>query len=337
MSKIAVLGAGSWGTALASILSYNNHETVIYTTNEKTISDINEKHINSKYLGNSQLPLNLKASNDLETTLEKSSYVLFVVPSHAMREVARKSKEFIPKDATIIHASKGFEIETLDSMTKVLQEELGENFSKKIVTFSGPSHAEEVIKKMPTAIVAACSNLKYAEKVQSIFSNDYIRVYTSTDFIGVELGGSIKNIIAIGAGLIDGLGYGDNTKAALLTRGLAEMSKLGLALGANEKTFMGLAGIGDLIVTGTSVHSRNWKTGHQLGQGKSLEEALSSLGMVAEGVKTTKAIKKLAEKLNIDLPITSSIYNVLFENKNPKEEIKKLMQRKVVDEFYFFN
>lgn len=337
MKKITVIGAGSWGTALANILADNNHNTFLYSKNPIVVDEVNTAHTNNKYLPGAVLNKKIIGISDLELHLKDSDFVLFVVPSHAMRETANKYNEFINKNAIIIHASKGFEIDSVKSMTQVLKDELDPVFHNKIVTFSGPSHAEEVIRKMPTAIVSACENQVAAEEVQKLFSNNYIRVYTSLDSIGVELGGSIKNIIAIGAGLIDGLGYGDNTKAALLTRGLAEMSKLGLKLNADPRTFKGLAGVGDLIVTGTSKHSRNWKTGNELSKGKNLDEVLESLGMVAEGVKTTKAFYKLSKELDVELPITNEIYNILFNGKDPKLAISDLMSRKSVDEFYFYN
>lgn len=334
MSKVAVIGAGSWGTALASVLANNQHEVRMHTNLLSIVEDINTNHRNERYLPGETLPSSIVCSMDYQTVLQEADYVLFVVPSHVMREVAKQAAPFIEPHAVIIHASKGIEVETLKRLSVVLQEELPSTFHEKIVAFSGPSHAEEVIKQMPTAIVSACPTIAYAKDVQRLFMNETFRVYSSDDIVGVELGGSLKNIIALGAGLSDGLGYGDNAKAALLTRGLAEMSKLGIALGANPLTFNGLAGIGDLIVTGTSVHSRNWRTGNLLAKGSTLQEALDSLGMVAEGVKTTKAVHRLANELHIDLPITAQLYAVLFEGADPATAVKNLMERDMKEEFH---
>jgi len=336
LKKVSVIGAGSWGTALAFVLAENGYDVFLHSHNAEIISDINERHRNFKYLKDAPLPENIRCFSDYETVLKDSRFVVFVVPSHAMREVVKKAAPFLDENALIVHASKGIEINTLKSMSEVLKEELPVSYADKIVVFSGPSHAEEVVKRMPTAITASCYNVHYAKEVQKLFMNHYLRVYTNNDVIGVELGGSLKNIIALAAGLSDGLGYGDNAKAALLTRGLSEIARLGIRLGANPMTFSGLAGIGDLIVTGTSVHSRNWKTGNLLAKGHTLDEALSSLGMVAEGVKTTKAAHLLSDKLQIELPITNQLYGILFLGKEPKEAVKELMERNMTDEFNFF-
>lgn len=335
MKKITVIGAGSWGTALAMVLSDNQFDVSIHTHKEEVANEINQFHTNEKYLPGITLNKQIIASTQLKTSLSGTELILIVVPSHAMRSVAKEVSPYLENhenEVTIVHASKGIENHSLLTMSQVLEEELPSQYKNQIVTISGPSHAEEVSRKILTTLVAASKDIEEAKKVQNIFNNHYFRVYTNPDIHGVELGGALKNIIALGAGISDGLGLGDNGKAALLTRGLTEMTRLGVTLGANEKTFSGLAGIGDLIVTGTSKHSRNWRTGNLLATGYSLDEALKIVGMVSEGVKTTKSAYFLAKKLNVDTPIIDEIYRILFEGKAPKEATKDLMTRVHKDE-----
>lgn len=334
MKKVSVIGAGSWGTALASVLADNGYQVWLHSKDDHVANEIMNHHTNAKYLPNTLLPASLSCSSSMKEVVEHAEFVLFVVPSHAMRQVAKQVAPYLDKDALVAHASKGIEIETSKTMSVVLKEELSSVISSPIVVFSGPSHAEEVVLKHPTAIVAACEELKLAKKVQKLFMNPYLRVYTNTDVVGVELGGSLKNIIALAAGLSDGLGFGDNAKAALLTRGLAEITRLGVKMGADPLTFSGLTGIGDLIVTGTSKHSRNWRTGNLLAQGKTLDEALEEIGMVAEGVKTTKAAHLISQHLQVELPITNQLYALLFEQKDPRQAVKDLMERNKVNEWY---
>lgn len=324
MSKVSVLGAGSWGTALSKVLADNGHDVFLWSKNENIVNDINSNHMNSVYLPNEILPENIYCSDALEEVLMNTSLVLFAVPSHAMRDVASKTKGLIAENAHIIHATKGFEIDSFKRMSQIISEN---HPNHHIAVLSGPSHAEEVIKGFPTTITLASENIDEAEIIRDYFMNRLFRVYTSDDVCGVELGGSLKNIFALGAGISDGLGYGDNAKAAILTRGLKEMIDFCIHMGAKKETVCGLSGIGDLIVTGTSVHSRNWKTGYLIGKGSTLEEALKEVKMVAEGIKAAQAVYKYSTRHNIEMPITSEIYKVLMENKNPINAVHDLMLR----------
>lgn len=335
VNRIAVLGAGSWGTTLALLLNDNGHEVVLWEFFSNLADAIARKRVNSKYLPGVRIPASVKITSDLESALDGCTHVLFVTPSHTARNVARMvySTDSFRKSMIIINASKGLEEKTLCRMSEVLGQELPQTRGK-IVGLLGPSHAEEVSRKMPTSVVVAGSNLEILEKTQQLFMNEYFRVYTNTDLIGVELGVSLKNTIAIAAGICDGLGFGDNTKAALLTRGLAEIKRLVSKLGGREETLSGLAGVGDLIVTCMSRHSRNRYVGEQIGQGKSLQEILDSMVMVAEGVKTTKAAVALSRRSGVELPIAEQVYRVLFYGKDPKKAIRDLMVRKAKKEMY---
>lgn len=324
--KAAVLVAGSWGTALAMVLSDNGYQVTLWTRNELQAAEINTSHTNSKYLQDCILPESLSASNSMAQALEGAELVLFASTSSAMRSIAKQAAPYVSSDALIVHATKGFEGDTLNRMTTVLSEELGRP-EETLVVLSGPSHAEEVAKRMPTTVVVASADQARAEQAQDSFINNYFRVYTNPDLIGVEVGGAIKNIIALGAGMSDGLGFGANAKAALLTRGLAEISRLGTAMGANPLTFAGLAGVGDLVVTCTSNLSRNWRAGHKLAQGIPLDDVLEQMGMVVEGVKTTKAARHLSEKYNVEMPIADQLYSVLFEGCEPNTAVNRLMGR----------
>ncbi|MFD1318286.1 NAD(P)H-dependent glycerol-3-phosphate dehydrogenase [Loigolactobacillus zhaoyuanensis] len=330
MKKIAVLGAGSWGTVLANLLLKNGHQVTLWTHKPEQAAEITQQHTNQHYLPDFMLDQNLRATADLTTALTGADVVLFVVPTKATREVAKKVVAVLTElkqQPTIIHASKGLEQQSHKRLSEVLTEEMPVTTRKAIVVLSGPSHAEDVAAGDITSLTAASSDLAAAEMVQRLFMNDYFRVYTNTDVVGVEMGAALKNVIAIGAGALHGLGYGDNTKAALMTRGLAEISRLGVAFGANPLTFIGLSGVGDLIVTCTSVHSRNWRAGNQLGQGEPLDAVLKNMGMVVEGVATTKAAYELAEQKQVEMPITTAIYHVLYQQKDIGTEIASLMQR----------
>jgi len=324
MNKVSVLGAGSWGTALAKVLADNNYKVSMWAHNPEIAHNINSLHENKKYLPNKHLPLSITCSTSLEEVLVDSSLVLMAVPSHAMREVMEQAAPFIPAAAQVVHASKGFEISTFKRMSQIISTYCPQH---SISVLSGPSHAEEVVTQSPTTITVANESIHTASVVRDYFMNSYFRVYLSSDVCGVELGGSLKNIFALGAGISDGLGYGDNAKAAILTRGLREMCNFFSHMGADTDTVNGLTGVGDLIVTGTSKHSRNWKTGFLLGSGKSLDEALKEVGMVAEGVKATKAVYLYAQSHNITMPITTEIYRIIFENKNPHKAVRDLMLR----------
>lgn len=327
MQKISVLGAGSWGTALAFVLAENGHDTLLWSHRQDQADEINQQATNTKYLGEIKLPEALKATSDIEKAISHSPVIVLAVPTKAFREVIQEFLPFLTEPKTFVHVSKGIEPDSLKRISQIIEEEIPQNKRQNIVVLSGPSHAEEVVLRHPTTVTAASSDLTAAELVQDLFMNEYFRVYTNEDVIGVELGGALKNVIALAAGIVDGLGYGDNAKAALITRGLAEISRLGGKMGAEPYTFIGLTGMGDLIVTCTSVHSRNWRAGNLLGKGKSLEEVLSDMGMVVEGVRTTKAAYQLSKQYEIDMPITSALYEVLFEGLSPRKGVDRLMLR----------
>jgi glycerol-3-phosphate dehydrogenase (NAD(P)+) len=325
--QIGLIGAGSWGTSLAIVLADNGHQVEIWARREDQADEINHLHSNNKYLPGIKLPENIKCSTDLNSVVENKQAVLYVVPSHSIREMVRQTASLVDDRTLLIHAIKGLELDTMKRISQVMEEELPEGLQQRIVVLSGPSHAEEVSRRSPTTIVVAGQYISVAQEAQDLFMNHYFRVYTNPDVVGVEIGGALKNIIALGAGLSDGLGFGDNAKAALMTRGLAEISRLGIQLGSNPLTFLGLAGVGDLIVTCTSTHSRNWRAGHLLGKGKSLNEVLTEMGMVVEGVKTTRAAFQLSQQMNVEMPITRELHAVLFEHKLPRQAVEDLMGR----------
>lgn len=324
--KVAVLVAGSWGTALASVLAANQHEVALWTRDAGQALEINTRHQNGKYVPGVELPANIHATTSMEEAVKDAGLILIVAPSKAMRDVASQLKSFVQHGQIIVHATKGFEAGSLKTMSEVIADEIP-RVKNQIVVLSGPSHAEEVIRKSPTTIVVASTDKHAAKAAQDYFMNSYFRVYTNSDVIGVEVAGALKNIIALGAGLSDGLGFGDNAKAALITRGLAEIVRLGMAMGADPLTFSGLAGVGDLIVTCTSKHSRNWRAGYALGQGKTLDEVLEQMGMVVEGVRTTQAAYQLAQKYAIEMPITEQLQQLLFEGKSGIQVVESLMGR----------
>lgn len=330
VKKVAVLGAGSWGSILANMLVQNGNDVVAWTNMEEQAKELNKQHSNEHYVPGFKYDERLVATTDLEVALKDVDAVLFVVPTKVMRLVAQQMVEVLKKTGQkpiIVHASKGLELGTHKRLSEVLAEEIPSELRQAIVVLSGPSHAEEVAKQDLTLVTAASSDLASAEAVQKLFMNNYFRVYTNDDIVGVEMGAALKNVIAIGAGALHGLGYGDDAKAALITRGLAEISRLGVAFGANPLTFIGLSGVGDLIVTATSVHSRNWRAGNELGQGMKLDEVIDTMGMVIEGVPSTKAAYELAQQKNIEMPITEAIYDVLYNEKGVKEAIDELMHR----------
>ena len=322
--KIGVLGGGSWGTSLAILLSKNGLEVDMWLRNKKQIEDILATRENCKYLPGIKIPNNLNISNEIEKTINGKDIILLSVSSHGIREILLNSKEYFNNEQIIVNVAKGIENNTLMRISDIVHEILPDN---KYAILSGPSHAEEVARDIPTTIVSASVDKKVAEYVQDVFMTQYFRVYTNPDVIGVELGGALKNIIALGAGISDGLGYGDNTKAALMTRGLFEIARLGEQMGANINTFSGLAGIGDLIVTCTSMLSRNRRAGILIGKGKSVEEAIEEVGMVVEGIKTTKSAYELAKRYEVDMPITNELYGVLYEGKPVKDSVLNLMGR----------
>lgn len=324
---VAVLGAGSWGTALAILLANKGCNVSIWGRRREQLETMIETGENKEYLPGVALPSNINLTWDLEKCLYKNDYILVVVPSHAMREIICLIKNLIKDNTVIISASKGLEVSTLLRMTEVIKEELPEDMHRYIAVISGPSHAEEVSRGLPAAVVTAASTKEIAEKVQNLFITSRFRVYTNPDIIGVELGGALKNIIALGTGINDGLEFGDNSRAGLMTRGIAEITRLGNAMGADPLTFLGLSGVGDLIVTCGSMHSRNRRAGILIGQGKTVDEVFSLLKMAVEGIRTTKAAYNLQKKYSTEMPITTELYKVLFESKTPLEALETLMGR----------
>ncbi len=334
-NKIAVLGAGSWGSVLANLLVGNNEEVMLWSRDSEQVVTMNRWHINPQYMKDFKYSPDLKATDDMEEAVRDAEYILMVIPTKGLREVAGNLNKILVKldqKPLLIHATKGLEQETYKRPSQMLAEEIDEDHRQDIVVLSGPSHAEDVAVQDMTAVTAACANLTAAERVQKLFSNNFFRVYTNDDVIGAEFGGALKNIIAIGAGALQGLGYKDNARAALITRGLAEIRRLGVAFGANPFTFIGLSGVGDLVVTATSKNSRNWRAGYQLGQGRQLEDVISNMGMVIEGIYTAKAAYELAQKRNVKMPITEALYRVLYEGEDIETAITNLMSRKATSE-----
>ena len=323
--RIAVVGPGSWGTALSQVLNDNGHEVRIWGNISEQIDEINNQHTNKRYFKDVVLSEEIKAYHDLKDALENVDAVLFVVPTKVTRLVAKQVAQTLDHKVKIMHASKGLEPNSHQRISTILEEEIPADLRSEIVVVSGPSHAEETIVRDITLITAASKDLETAKYVQELFSNHYFRLYTNTDVVGVETAGALKNIIAVGAGALHGLGYGDNAKAAIITRGLAEITRLGVKLGANPLTYSGLSGVGDLIVTGTSVHSRNWRAGDALGRGEKLANIEANMGMVIEGISTTKAAYELAQELGVYMPITQAIYKVIYDGHDIKDAIHDMM------------
>ncbi len=324
--KISVLGAGSWGTTLACLLANNGHNVYLWEINKQAAEKLDKERV-IPFIGGANIPESIVISSDLNI-INETEAVLFVVPSHFLRSTVNSIKKLnidLGKKL-IISATKGIENETLLRVSQIIEEIYPET-KDKIVALSGPSHAEEVSKQIPTVVTSASKNKELAIKARDLFMNDYFRVYTQDDIVGVELGASLKNVFAVAGGIIDGLNFGDNTKAAIISRGLKELISLGVALGGKEKTFYGLSGVGDLMVTCFSKHSRNRNLGEMLAHGKTLEQAEKELKMVAEGVKTCISAYQLGKKLNIELPIINQVYEVLFNNKDAKQAVFDLMTR----------
>ncbi|MBS4007266.1 MAG: NAD(P)H-dependent glycerol-3-phosphate dehydrogenase [Clostridium sp.] len=324
MKKLAVIGAGSWGTALTLPLAENCSQFDLWARRPELCRIIQDTGINQDYLPGVRIPANVTVTSDLEAAISGKDALVLVVPSHTVRAMARQIAPFLKKDTIIINCAKGLEEDTLQRISEILLEELPHC---RPAVLSGPNHAEEVGRMIPSATVVSAHTKVVAEIVQDLFMTSFFRVYTNPDFLGVEISGALKNVIALGAGISDGLGFGDNTKAALMTRGLSEIARLGLKMGANPLTFAGLAGIGDLMVTCTSKHSRNRKLGIELGMGHKLQEILAEMRMVAEGVRTTRAAWQLAEQYGVEMPITQQVYEVLFKFKNPRNAVEDLMRR----------
>ena len=325
MKTIGVLGAGTWGMALARMLAVSGHQVTVWSAIEKEIQDLSASRQHPNLPG-MVIPESILFTGDIQQVCGQKDVLLFAVPSVFVRATARKAAPYIPDGQILVDVAKGVEADTLFTMTQVISDEL-KNPTVKLVALSGPTHAEEVAKDLPTTIVSACEDLDAARQVQDIFSNTCMRVYTNDDVKGVELCGALKNVIALAAGIAAGLGYGDNTKAALITRGMAEIARLGMAMGCKEQTFGGLAGIGDLIVTATSMHSRNNRCGMLLGQGKTPEEATKQVGMVVEGLNALPAAMRLKEEYQVEMPIVEAIDALISGAITPKDTVRMLMDR----------
>lgn len=328
MNKICILGAGSWGTAQAVLLSKNTSRVFLWGRLEDGLEEMAQFRENRRFLPGVSLPQNIALIMDLEEALEGSDLVVCAVPSQVLRSVLIKIKDLLPPEACLVNTAKGIEIETGMRLSQVAEDVLGEEIRQRFAVLSGPSHAEEVARDIPTAVTVASYYRTTAIYVQDAFMSPMFRVYTNPDVAGVELGGALKNIIALAAGIVDGLGYGDNTKAALLTRGLTEITRMGEAMGGNPRTFSGLSGMGDLVVTCSSRHSRNRLAGELIGRGRSLKQALKEVGMVVEGAPTTKVTHRLAGELNVEMPIISACYRTLYLEQSPHEGLEILMSRR---------
>ena len=321
---IGILGGGSWGTALAILLANKNYEAEMWLRDDNQLKVMEDSGVNKKYLPEVDLPENLKLTNDLEKVILNKDIILIATPTHGVREILNKSRTYIKPGQIIVNIAKGVENESLLRISQIVKEILPNN---KYAVLSGPSHAEEVAKDMPTTVVVASDDKSVAKYVQDVFMTSNFRVYTNSDVIGVELAGALKNIIALGAGISDGLNYGDNTKAALMTRGMFEMARLGQEMGGKADTFSGLAGIGDLIVTCTSMLSRNRRAGILIGKGMKTDDVIKEIGMVVEGIKTTKSVFELAEKHKVEMPITKEIYGVIYNGNDVRQSVNNLMIR----------
>jgi glycerol-3-phosphate dehydrogenase (NAD(P)+) len=330
--KIGVIGAGAWGTALAILLAEKKHDVTLWMYEQDLAEETARTRENRTYLAGFVLPASVQVTSSLETAARDRSILLFVMPSHTVRTVAKQLRPFLSNNPVIICAAKGIELDTLMLLSDVLRDVLPEQFYNRLCFLSGPSFAKEVAQKMPTAITLATYDPEIGKKAQDILSNAYFRVYTNPDVIGVELAGSLKNVVAIAAGVLQGMGYGHNSMAALLTRGLVEMARLGAAMGANLQTFSGLAGMGDLVLTCTGELSRNRSLGVRLGKGEQLNNILTGTKTVAEGVKTAKAARDLAKKFIINMPIIEEVYQILYEQKDPKQAATDLMSRELKGE-----
>lgn len=331
--RVTVIGAGGWGTALSVVAARAGCEVRVWSRNESVIEDINQSRRNSAYLGDCEMPEGVRATDDACEALRGANIVILAAPSHATREVLEGLRTSVEPEMIFVSATKGIEVETGSRISEVVGEVLGQVAATRFVCLSGPSFAHEVAAGQPTAVVAACGDEGLARLVQSALSANSFRVYTNSDVVGTELGGAFKNVIALAAGMVSGLGLGMNSVAALITRGLAEMTRLALAEGARLETLMGLAGLGDLVLTCTGSLSRNRFVGQELGRGRSLEDVLYGMKEVAEGIRTTRAIKLLADGRGVELPITSEVHAVLYESKSVRAAVESLMARPLRDEF----
>lgn len=327
VERIAVIGGGSWGTALADLLARNGNDTILWAYEKSLADEMSKTRVNSVYMSGVTLHESLRITSSLEEALTERTMVLLVTPVQVMRSVLSQAAGLIGSDTIIVNASKGIELDTLKTVSQICCEIMGDEIISRYVALSGPTFAREVAERLPTLILAASSNENCAARVQAAISNPSFRAYTNSDYIGAELGGAIKNVIAIAAGICDGLGFGHNARAALITRGLAEMNRLGLAMGADAHTFAGLAGMGDLVLTCTGDLSRNRTVGYKLGQGMRLSAILAEMKMVAEGVKSAESIYRLSCKLGVDMPIVAKVFQILHEDKPAREAVTELMAR----------
>lgn len=327
MKKACVLGAGSWGTAQALLLSDNIEKVVLWGRREDGIEAVREERENKRFLPGVKLSSNIEISDDMAYALHDADLAVLAVPAQAVRGVVRMVGNYLESKTYLVNTAKGIEIDTGMRMSQVVEDVLGKEIRQKFAVLSGPSHAEEVARRIPTVVTVAAFKKDTAFYVQDAFMTSYFRVYTNPDVAGVELGGALKNIIALATGIVQGLNYGDNTKAALITRGLTEITRMGIALGGDGRTFSGLSGIGDLIVTCGSRYSRNLRAGELIARGYALNEVLDKIGMVVEGVYTTRIVYELAEAMKIDMPITQACYNVLYKGKKPEAELNQIMSR----------
>lgn len=330
--KTVVIGSGSWGTALAQVLADNNEEVIVYGVDENEVKDINENHRNSKYFTDVKLNESLCATTDI-TVVKDADIVLLAVPTIAIESICTQIDPMLKNDTLIVNVSKGFHPETNERMSEVIRRSISDEHLSSVVSLIGPSHAEEVVVRLLTSIDAISLKIEDAEKIQRLFSNSYLRIYTGDDEIGSELGVAIKNVMAIASGILSGIGYKDNTRAAFMTRGLQEMVRYGVHFGGKQETFMGLTGIGDLIVTCTSVHSRNFEAGYQIGKDNSVENFMKNNKKTVEGVRTAKIVHKVAKENNIDMPICEEVYQILYEGKQPSLCANDLMLRELKREF----
>jgi glycerol-3-phosphate dehydrogenase (NAD(P)+) len=326
-ARVAVIGAGSWGTALADLLARKGVDTVLWSYESDVADSVRERNRNLRYLAEVELAPSLDATSDLEEAVRGAGVIVSVSPSHVVRGVMSGISRFVEPDAIVVSASKGIEVDTLQTMDEVLASVLPDPLGKRTAFLSGPSFAMEVAQGHPTAVTMAAHEPEIAARAQELFQTDRFRVYTNDDVRGVELGGALKNVIAIASGVVDGLGFGNNTRAALITRGLAEITRLGVALGAQPRTFSGLAGMGDLILTCTGALSRNRSVGLELASGKTLDEILGGMTMVAEGVRTARSARDLARRTDVEMPIVEAVYAVLYEGLSAREAVETLMLR----------
>ncbi|MBO8159562.1 NAD(P)H-dependent glycerol-3-phosphate dehydrogenase [Thermosyntropha sp.] len=328
MKKVCIIGAGSWGTAQAILLSTNAERVVLWGRKEDGVEVIERRRENERFLPGVKLPSNIEVSKDMSYALSDADLIVLAVPAQAVRKVTKMMADYLENRSYLVITAKGIETATGMRMSQVVEDVLGKEIKKRLAVLSGPSHAEEVARKVPTVVTVAAFNRETAFYVQDAFMTSFFRVYTNPDVAGVELGGALKNIIALAAGVVQGLNYGDNTKAALITRGLTEITRMGVALGGDSRTFSGLSGIGDLVVTCGSRYSRNLRAGELIARGYSLDEVLERIGMVVEGVHTTRIVHHLACEMNIEMPITHACYNILYNGKRPEEELENVMNRR---------